>query len=79
MVDKRSGEVRILHANVTFFMQMNGESEDATAYVNGMTKMVVFLLANTDRQVIDKLLTQVDEEEKTFIKANLAGWKYHSQ
>ncbi|WP_042868312.1 hypothetical protein [Bacillus cereus] len=60
-------------------MQMNGESEDATAYVNGMTKMVVFLLANTDRQVIDKLLTQVDEEEKTFIKANLAGWKYHSQ
>ncbi|EOQ01439.1 hypothetical protein IKC_06216 [Bacillus cereus VD184] len=68
-----------MHANVTFFMQMNGESEDATAYVNGMTKMVVFLLANTDRQVIDKLLTQVDEEEKTFIKANLAGWKYHSQ
>ena len=28
----------MLHANVTFSMQMNGESEDATAYVNGMTK-----------------------------------------
>ena len=32
----------MLHANVTFSMQMNGESEDATAYVNGMTKIVAF-------------------------------------
>ncbi len=78
-MDKRSGEVRVLHANVTFSMQMNGESKDATAYVKGMTKMAAFLLANTDRRVIDKLLTQVDEEEKAFIKASLAGWKHHSQ
>lgn len=68
-----------MHANVTFSMKVNGESEDATAYVNSMTKMAVFLLANTDRRVMDKLLTQVDEEEKAFIKANLAVWKYHSQ
>lgn len=34
--------MRMLHANVTFSMQMNGESEDATAYVNGMTKIVAF-------------------------------------
>ncbi|WP_033691905.1 hypothetical protein [Bacillus thuringiensis] len=60
-------------------MQVNGESEDATAYVNSMTKMAAFLLANTDKRVIEKLLTQVDEEEKAFIKASLAGWKYHSQ
>ncbi|MEI4614844.1 hypothetical protein [Bacillus cereus] len=60
-------------------MQMNEESKDATAYVNGMTKIAAFLVANTDRRVIDKLLTQVDEEEKAFIKANLAGWNYYSQ
>ncbi|EAO53923.1 Phage protein [Bacillus thuringiensis serovar israelensis ATCC 35646] len=71
--------MRILHTKVTFFMKMNGENKDATAYVNCMTKVAAFLLANTDRQVIDKLLTQVDEEEKVFIKANLAGWKHHSQ
>lgn len=71
--------MRMLHANVTFFMQVNGESKDATAYVNGMTKMAVYLLANTDRQVIDKLLTQVDEEEKVCIQATLAGWEHHSQ
>ncbi|MEC5308665.1 hypothetical protein [Bacillus thuringiensis] len=60
-------------------MQMNGENKDATAYVNSMTKMAVFLLANTDKRVIEKLLTQVDEEEEAFIKASLAGWKHHSQ
>lgn len=69
----------MLHTNVTFSMQVNGESEDATAYVNSMTKMAVFLLANTDRRVMDKLLTQVDEEEEACIKAILAGWKHHSQ
>ncbi|WP_103571026.1 hypothetical protein [Bacillus thuringiensis] len=68
-----------MHTNVTFSIQMNGESEDATAYVNSMTKMAAFLLANTDKRVIEKLLTQVDEEEKAFIKASLAGWKHHSQ
>ncbi|MED3321553.1 hypothetical protein P4377_08695 [Bacillus thuringiensis] len=60
-------------------MQMNGESKDATAYVNSMTKVAAFLLANTDIRVIDKLLTQVDEEERAFIKVILAGWKHHSQ
>lgn len=69
----------MLHANVTFSMQMNGESEDATAYVNGMTKIVAFLVAHTDSRVIDKMLTQVDKEEKAFIQATLAGWKHHSQ
>ncbi|WP_142288707.1 hypothetical protein, partial [Bacillus thuringiensis] len=64
-----------MHANVTFSMQVNGENKDATAYVNSMTKMAVFLLANTEKRVIEKLLTQVDEEEKAFIKASLAGWK----
>lgn len=68
-----------MRANATFSMQMNGESEDATAYVNSMTKMVVFLLVHTDSRVIDKMLTQVDKEEIAFIQATLAGWKHHSQ
>ncbi|MCQ6344186.1 hypothetical protein NPM06_32620 [Bacillus cereus] len=68
-----------MHANVTFSMQMNGKSEDATAYVNGMTKIVAFLVAHTDSGVIDTLLTQVDKEEKACIKAILVGWKHHSQ
>ena len=68
-----------MHTNVTFSMQMNEESKDATAYVNGMTKIAAFLVANTDRRVIDKLLTQVDEEEKVCIQATLAGWEHHSQ
>ncbi|MEW4152108.1 hypothetical protein Q0N88_18435 [Bacillus thuringiensis] len=66
-------------ANATFSMQMNGKSEDATAYVNGMTKIVAFLVANTDKRVIEKLLMQVDAEEKACIKAILVGWKHHSQ
>lgn len=78
-MDKRSGEVKIMRANATFSMQMNGKSEDATAYVNGMTKIVAFLVAHTDSGVIDTLLTQVDKEEKACIKAILVGWKHHSQ
>ncbi|MFZ7804943.1 hypothetical protein [Bacillus thuringiensis] len=68
-----------MRANATFSMQMNGKSEDATAYVNGMTKIVAFLVANTDKRVIEKLLMQVDAEEKACIKAILVGWKHHSQ
>ncbi|MGX5441518.1 hypothetical protein [Bacillus thuringiensis] len=64
--------------NVTFSMQMNGESKDATAYVSGIANVAVFLLANTDRYIVDKLLTQVGDEEKVFIKATLAGLKHRS-
>lgn len=59
-------------------MQMNGESKDATAYVSGIANVAVFLLANTDRHIVDKLLTQVGDEEKVFIKATLAGLKNRS-
>ncbi|MCQ6343200.1 hypothetical protein [Bacillus cereus] len=68
-----------MHTNVTFSMQVNGESEDATAYVNSMTKIAAFLVTHTDSRVIDKMLTQVDKEEKACIQAILAGWKHHSQ
>ncbi|KXY75859.1 hypothetical protein MKY89_30305 [Bacillus sp. FSL W7-1294] len=64
--------------NVTFSMQMNGESKDATAYVSSIANVAVFLLANTDRYIVDKLLTQVGDEEKVFIKATLAGLKHRS-
>nr|WP_033718417.1 hypothetical protein [Bacillus cereus] len=59
-------------------MQMNGVSKDATTYVSGIANIAVFLLANTDRHIVDKLLTQVGKEEKMFIQATLAGLK-HSQ
>ncbi|MGG0207781.1 Uncharacterized protein BWINRA5_00040 [Bacillus mycoides] len=68
-----------MNSNVTFSMQMNGESKDATAYVSGIANIAVFLLTNTDRHIVDKLLTQVGEEEKIFIKATLAGLKHNSQ
>ncbi|MEW4154578.1 hypothetical protein Q0N88_33780 [Bacillus thuringiensis] len=68
-----------MHTNVTFSMQRNGKREDATAYVNGMTKIAACLVAHTDSGVIDTLLTQVDKEEKVCIKAILVGWKHHSQ
>ncbi|MCQ6306846.1 hypothetical protein [Bacillus cereus] len=68
-----------MHTDVTFSMQMNGESEDATAYVNSMTKIAAFLVTHTDSRVIDKMLTQVDAEEKACIQAILVGWKHHSQ
>ncbi|MGH0427620.1 hypothetical protein [Bacillus pretiosus] len=68
-----------MSSNVTFSMQMNGESKDATAYVSGIANIAVFLLANTDKHIVDKLLTQVGEEEKVFIEATLAGLKHHSQ
>lgn len=60
-------------------MQMNGESKDATSYVSGIANIAVFLLANIDRHIVDKLLSQVGEEEKMFIKATLAGLKHHSK
>lgn len=60
-------------------MQMNGESKDATAYVSGIANIAVFLLANTDGHIVDKLITQVDSEEKMFIEATLSGLKHHSQ
>ncbi|PEP22006.1 hypothetical protein [Bacillus wiedmannii] len=68
-----------MNSNVTFSMQMNDESKDATAYVSGIANIAVFLLANTDRCIVDNLLTQVGEEEKMFIKATLAGLKHNSQ
>lgn len=68
-----------MSSNVTFSMQMNGESKDATAYVSGVANIAVFLLANTDRYIVDKLITQVGPEEKAFINATLAGLKHHSQ
>lgn len=68
-----------MSSNVTFSMKLNGESKDATAYVSGIVNIAVFLLANTDRRIVDKLLTQVGEEEKVFIEATLAGLKHHSQ
>ncbi|WP_305928125.1 hypothetical protein [Bacillus mycoides] len=68
-----------MSSNVTFSMQMNGESKDATSYVSGIANIAVFLLANTDRHIVDKLLTQVSKEEKMFIEATLAGLKHHSQ
>lgn len=68
-----------MSSNVTFSMKLNGESKDATAYVSGIANIAVFLLANTDRRIVDKLLTQVGEEEKVFIEATLAGLKHHSQ
>ena len=68
-----------MNSNVTFSMQMNGESKDATSYVSGIANIAVFLLANIDRHIVDKLLSQVGEEEKMFIKATLAGLKHHSK
>lgn len=68
-----------MNSNVTFSMQMNGESKDATAYVSGITNISAFLLDNADRHIVDKLIAQVDIEEKMFIKATLAGLKHHSQ
>ncbi|MCU5095032.1 hypothetical protein [Bacillus wiedmannii] len=65
--------------DVTFSMQMNCESKDATAYVSGIANIAVFLLANTDRHIVDQLKAQVGPEEKTFIDATLAGLKHHSQ
>ncbi|MEY8348214.1 hypothetical protein AALF16_07830 [Bacillus cereus] len=68
-----------MSSNVTFSMKMNDVSKDATAYVSGIVNIVVFLLANTDRRIVHKLLAQVGEEEKMFIKATLAGLKHNSQ
>ncbi|MRB24079.1 hypothetical protein GH839_24830 [Bacillus thuringiensis] len=68
-----------MRPNVTFSMQMNGESKDATAYVSGIANISVFLLANADRHIVDKLIAQVGPEEKMFIEATLAGLKHHSQ
>ncbi|QUG87002.1 hypothetical protein [Bacillus nitratireducens] len=51
-----------MSSNVTFSMQMNGVNKDATAYVSGIANIAVFLLANADRHIVDKLLTQVGEE-----------------
>ncbi|AJG91206.1 hypothetical protein I6G77_28705 (plasmid) [Bacillus tropicus] len=67
-----------MNSNVTFSMQMNGESKDATAYVSGIANISAFLLANADRHIVDKLIAQVDIEEKVFIEAILAGLKHHS-
>ncbi|PEU35553.1 hypothetical protein [Bacillus toyonensis] len=61
--------------NVTFTMQMNGVSKDATSYVKGIGNIAVFLLANTDKKLIDSLLSQVGEEEKMFINSALLGIK----
>ncbi|MGG2935511.1 hypothetical protein ABEO66_15575 [Bacillus pacificus] len=68
-----------MNSKVTFSMQMNGESKDATAYVSGIANIAVILLANADRHIVDKLIAQVDPEEKVFIEAALAGLKHHSQ
>ncbi|MFP3379715.1 hypothetical protein SB767_25395 [Bacillus sp. SIMBA_069] len=68
-----------MSSNVTFSMKMNGESKDATAYVSGIANIAVFLLANADRHMVDKLIDQVGPEEKMFIEATLAGLKDHSQ
>ncbi|MGK8430608.1 hypothetical protein [Bacillus cereus] len=68
-----------MNSNVTFSMQMNGKSKDATAYVSGIANIAVFLLANTDRHIVDQLKAQVGPEEKAFINAALAGLKHHSQ
>lgn len=54
-------------------MQMNGERKDATAYVSGIANIAVFLLANADRHIVEKLIAQVGLEEKMFIEAILAG------
>ncbi len=64
---------------VTFTMEMNGDSKDATSYVNGIANIAVFLLANTDEKTITGLLAQVGEEEKMFINATLAGIQHHLQ
>ncbi|HFK1403117.1 TPA: hypothetical protein ACGXK1_005171 [Bacillus cereus] len=61
--------------NVTFTMQMNGVNKDATSYVKGIGNIAVFLLANSDKKLIDSLLSQVGEEEKIFINAALLGIK----
>lgn len=46
-----------MNSNVTFSMQMNGESKDATAYVSGIANISEFLLANADRHIVDKLIS----------------------
>jgi len=58
-------------------MAMNGTSQDATTYVNGITTVAIYLLANTDEKVINNLLSQVGEGEKIFIKTSLAGIQQH--
>ncbi|MED1384440.1 hypothetical protein [Bacillus mycoides] len=65
--------------NVAFTMEMNGKSKDASSYVKGIANIAVFLLANTDKKVIDNLLSQVGEEEKMFINYTMAGIQQHSQ
>lgn len=39
-----------MNDNVTFTMAMNGTSQDATTYVNGITTVAIYLLANTDEK-----------------------------
>lgn len=46
-----------MNSNVTFPMKMNGESKDATAYVSGIANISVFLIANTDRHIVDKSIS----------------------
>ncbi|MEI4620088.1 hypothetical protein [Bacillus cereus] len=57
-----------MSSNITFSMKMNDVNKDVTAYVSSILNIAVFLLANTDRRIVDKLLAQVGEEEKMFIK-----------
>ncbi|MDF9507406.1 hypothetical protein P5808_30080 [Bacillus cereus] len=57
-----------MNSNVTFSMQMNGESKDATAYVSGIANIAEFLLANKDRHIVDMLIAQVVPEERCLLK-----------
>lgn len=68
-----------MKSNVTFSMHMNGVEKDATEYVNRIARVAILLLDITDRNIVDKLLTQVGQEEKIFIESALAGVKHHSQ
>jgi len=68
-----------MDSNVTFTMEMNGESKDASSYVKGIANVAIFLLANTDEKVINNLLSQVGEGEKIFIKTALAGIQLHKK
>ncbi|PEM10755.1 hypothetical protein [Bacillus wiedmannii] len=66
-----------MNDNVTFTTEINGESQDATNYVDGVVKIAILLLATADENTISGLLSQVGEEEKIFINAAMSGIQRH--
>lgn len=60
-------------SNVQYTAHANNDSKDATEYVNALAYISSFLLAYSDQEVIDKLLTQSNEKETELINGILSG------